>query len=93
MIIGPAFNIDAYNYGVTGNEKHGIKSQKERGVLSMDQQYNAFNFVYYVLRSNNSYERKVSFLIIILYIYIYIYDTYLIILLLIYLFDYIIIRF
>ena len=59
-IIGPAFNIDAYNYGVTGNEKSGIRSQNKRGVLSMDQQYNAFNFVYYVLRSNNSYERKVS---------------------------------
>jgi hypothetical protein len=60
VIIGPTFNIDAYNYGVLGNEKEGIRSQKDRGVLSMDQQYNAFNFVYYVLRSKNSYERKVS---------------------------------
>lgn len=60
VIIGPAFNIDAYNWGVVGNKDKGIKSQKERGVLSMDQQYNAFNFVYFVLRSNNSYERKVS---------------------------------
>ncbi len=60
VMIGPAFNIDAYNWGVVGKAEKGIKSQQERGVLSMDQQYNAFNFVYYVLRSNNSYERKVS---------------------------------
>jgi hypothetical protein len=25
----------------------------------MDQQYNAFNFVYYVLRAEDSYERKI----------------------------------
>eukprot|EP01111_Echinosteliopsis_oligospora_P011599 TRINITY_DN3866_c0_g1_i1.p1 TRINITY_DN3866_c0_g1~~TRINITY_DN3866_c0_g1_i1.p1 ORF type:complete len:774 (-),score=200.90 TRINITY_DN3866_c0_g1_i1:402-2723(-) len=58
VIVGPSFDIRAYNWGSTGNENRGILSKKERGVLSIDQQYNAFNFIFYVLRAQNSYERK-----------------------------------
>jgi len=47
VIIGPAFDIDAYNDGVKGNSSKGILSAAERGILDMDRQYNAVNFQYF----------------------------------------------
>lgn len=58
VIVGPAFDINAYNWGVLGHKmgQQDIKEMKERGILSMDQQYDAFNFVFYVERADNSYQ-------------------------------------
>lgn len=58
IIIGPAFDVRSFNWGINGNESKGILPKKERGVLSMDAQWNALNFVYFVPRALDSYERK-----------------------------------
>lgn len=47
VIIGPAFDMDAYNDGVKGNSSKGILAAAERGILDMDRQYNAVNFQYF----------------------------------------------
>ncbi|CAK9026057.1 unnamed protein product [Durusdinium trenchii] len=47
VIIGPAFDIDAYNDGVKGNPSKGILAAADRGILDMDRQYNAVNFQYF----------------------------------------------
>ena len=60
VIVGPVFDIDAYNWGIEGNKSKGILPYTERGVVDMDQQYNALNFVYYVDKGNGNFERKVS---------------------------------
>lgn len=52
VIIGPAFDIDAYNDGINGNPARGVLSSKDRGVLDMDRQYNAVNFQFYTQRSD-----------------------------------------
>jgi len=68
VIIGPAFDIDAYNDGVNGNSAKGIQSAAERGVLDMDRQYNAVNFQFFKQRAEAgvtregaeaSYERRI----------------------------------
>merc|ERR1711998_514816 len=51
VIIGPAFDIDAYNDGINGNRAKGIQSAADRGVLDMDRQYNAVNFQYFKQRA------------------------------------------
>jgi Zinc finger, C3HC4 type (RING finger) len=48
VIVGPAFDRAAYNWGAAGDAKRNIKSKRDRGSLDMDQQYNALNFCYYV---------------------------------------------
>jgi hypothetical protein len=67
VIIGPAFDIDAYNDGVNGNAAKGIQSASDRGVLDMDRQYNAVNFQFFKQRAEagvtregaqESYERR-----------------------------------
>eukprot|EP01129_Flabellula_baltica_P009257 TRINITY_DN3751_c0_g1_i2.p1 TRINITY_DN3751_c0_g1~~TRINITY_DN3751_c0_g1_i2.p1 ORF type:complete len:665 (+),score=130.32 TRINITY_DN3751_c0_g1_i2:110-2104(+) len=62
VIIGPCFDISAYNDGAKGNFEAGIKPLKYRGVKSMEQQFNAVNFEYWVLRGinerGNSYARS-----------------------------------
>ena len=35
-----------------------VKKLEDRGIVSFDQQYDAFNFVYYVERAENSYQMK-----------------------------------
>jgi hypothetical protein len=51
VIIGPAFDIDAYNDGVNGNATKSIMSAADRGVLDMDRQYNAVNFQFFKQRA------------------------------------------
>jgi len=51
VVIGPAFDIDAYNDGANGNPSKGILSASERGVVDMDRQYNAVNFQFFVQRA------------------------------------------
>jgi hypothetical protein len=51
VVIGPAFDIDAYNDGANGNSSKGIVSAIDRGVLDMDRQYNAVNFQFFVQRA------------------------------------------
>jgi hypothetical protein len=67
VIIGPAFDIDAYNDGVNGNKAKGILPAADRGVSDMDRQYNAVNFQYFTQRADAgvtrtgaeaSYERR-----------------------------------
>ncbi|CAJ1395236.1 unnamed protein product [Effrenium voratum] len=52
VIIGPAFDMDAYNDGVKGNKAKGVLSAEERGVLDMDRQYNAVNFQYFAQQAD-----------------------------------------
>eukprot|EP00411_Alexandrium_monilatum_P110235 CAMPEP_0175709198 /NCGR_PEP_ID=MMETSP0097-20121207/39449_1 /TAXON_ID=311494 /ORGANISM="Alexandrium monilatum, Strain CCMP3105" /LENGTH=1037 /DNA_ID=CAMNT_0017016591 /DNA_START=8 /DNA_END=3121 /DNA_ORIENTATION=+ len=52
VVIGPAFDIDAYNDGVNGNPTKGVLSAADRGVLDMDRQYNAVNFQFFVQRAD-----------------------------------------
>lgn len=49
VIIGPAFDIDAFNDGVDGNKEKGILSQEARGILSMDQQVRACTHTHHLL--------------------------------------------
>ena len=56
--MGPVFDISAYNAGILGNREWGVKGYKERGIMSFDEQYDAFDFVYYVERAENSYQMK-----------------------------------
>jgi len=51
VVIGPAFDIDAYNDGINGNPSIGVLPAADRGVLDMDRQYNAVNFQFYVQRT------------------------------------------
>lgn len=52
VVIGPAFDIEAYNDGINGNSARGILSSADRGVLDMDRQYNAVNFQVFVQRAD-----------------------------------------
>eukprot|EP00455_Lapot_gusevi_P038904 TRINITY_DN4359_c0_g1_i1.p1 TRINITY_DN4359_c0_g1~~TRINITY_DN4359_c0_g1_i1.p1 ORF type:complete len:653 (-),score=213.79 TRINITY_DN4359_c0_g1_i1:29-1987(-) len=58
VIVGPVFDISAYNDGIRGNASKGIKSQKDRGVVDIDAQYNGLNFVYFIDAGNGTYQRK-----------------------------------
>lgn len=58
VIIGPAFDIDAYNDGVNGNPTKGIQSAADRGVLDMDRQYNAVNFQFFKQRAEAGITRE-----------------------------------
>jgi len=58
VLIGPCFDKAAYNDGIVGNAELGVLPLEQRGVEDLDQQWNAFNFVYYVERAEGSYERK-----------------------------------
>lgn len=50
--------IDLFSVGIVGNAELGVLPLEQRGVEDLDQQWNAFNFVYYVERAEGSYERK-----------------------------------
>merc|ERR550532_1883766 len=52
VVIGPAFDIDAYNHGAQGEPAKGVLSAAGRGVLDMDRQYNAVNFQFFVQRAD-----------------------------------------
>lgn len=58
VIIGPAFDIDAYNDGVNGNASKSILSAADRGVLDMDRQYNAVNFQFFKQRAEAGVTRE-----------------------------------
>ncbi len=58
VLVGPVFDLDAYNAGAVGNDEMHVKSYQQRGILSFDEQYDAFNFVYYVERAADSYQMK-----------------------------------
>lgn len=58
VIIGPAFDIDAYNDGVNGNPGKRILSAADRGVLDMDRQYNAVNFQFFKQRAEAGVTRE-----------------------------------
>ena len=43
--------------GIRGDRENGILPLKDRGVFSLDQQYNGCNFEYYIERAKNSFAR------------------------------------
>lgn len=58
IIVGPYISIEAYNDGAGGNERLGIKSQRERGSLDFDEQYNACTLQLFV-KTTDGYKRGV----------------------------------
>merc|ERR1719277_450165 len=58
VIVGPAFDIDAYNDGVNSNASSGILSAADRGVMDMDRQYNAVNFQFFAQRADAGVTRS-----------------------------------
>ncbi|KJE95698.1 hypothetical protein CAOG_009952 [Capsaspora owczarzaki ATCC 30864] len=63
VIVGPVFDIDAFNDGAIGNPAKGILPYDQRGVVDMDRQFNALNMAYYVAKGKSigtaqRYERK-----------------------------------
>ena len=58
VIIGPAFDMDAYNDGVRGNAARAVLSAADRGVLDMDRQYNAVNFQYFAQQADAGVTRE-----------------------------------
>ena len=58
VIIGPAFDMDAYNDGVRGNTARAVLPAADRGVLDMDRQYNAVNFQYFAQQADAGVTRE-----------------------------------
>merc|ERR1712048_89261 len=58
VMVGPAWDIRAFNNGATGCEELGILGLQDRGIHCLDRQYNAVNFQFFVERYPNSYARK-----------------------------------
>eukprot|EP00929_Paragymnodinium_shiwhaense_P034686 TRINITY_DN18841_c0_g1_i1.p1 TRINITY_DN18841_c0_g1~~TRINITY_DN18841_c0_g1_i1.p1 ORF type:complete len:859 (-),score=249.04 TRINITY_DN18841_c0_g1_i1:494-3070(-) len=58
VMVGPAFDIKAFNNGSSGSQEVGVQGLEARGIRCLDRQYNAVNFQYYVQRHPNSYARK-----------------------------------
>mmetsp|Transcript_27415 Transcript_27415/g.64035 ORF Transcript_27415/g.64035 Transcript_27415/m.64035 type:complete len:1045 (-) Transcript_27415:184-3318(-) len=52
VVIGPAFDMDAYNDGVKGNTTNAVLAAADRGILDMDRQYNAVNFQYFAQQAD-----------------------------------------
>mmetsp|Transcript_99677 Transcript_99677/g.228746 ORF Transcript_99677/g.228746 Transcript_99677/m.228746 type:complete len:842 (+) Transcript_99677:3-2528(+) len=59
VMVGPVFDITAFNAGASGSEALGTLGLNARGVLCLDRQYNAVNFQYFVQRHGNSFARKI----------------------------------
>ena len=58
VIIGPSFDMDAYNDGVRGNAARAVLPAADRGVLDMDRQYNAVNFQYFAQQADAGVTRE-----------------------------------
>lgn len=58
VMVGPVFDIKAFNNGSSGSDEAGVLSLKDRGVLCLDRQYNAVNFQFFVQRHPNSFARR-----------------------------------
>ena len=58
LVVGPAFDIEAYNNGVSGAPGLRVRGKASRGIVDMDRQWNAVNFCFFVPRAADSYVRK-----------------------------------
>lgn len=58
VIVGPAFDMDAYNDGINGSAARGILPAADRGVTDMDRQYNAVNFQFFTQRADAGVTRS-----------------------------------
>lgn len=58
VMVGPVFDIKAFNNGASGSSEAGTLGLADRGVTCLDRQYNAVNFQFFVQRHPNSYARR-----------------------------------
>jgi len=59
VMVGPVFDITAFNAGASGSDSMKTLGLNVRGVQCLDRQYNAVNFQYFVQRHGNSFARKI----------------------------------